>query len=326
MSSFFYRSLESSGRPGIKSRSEVSARPGIKSARPHRNGTKSSRHHRNRSIALAVAEMSDSVLTSSSSNNPHACARCWGGVHHGLALMLPADKDSIAARCTIRHYTLESAQAACAKTSWCGGITRDGGIKCAKAHKMGFELSSSEVDELRTNTDGWYLHPIPSNGPDAPWPTQQHGRCARPPACIHRNLLLPAPPQRLPSYNREGALRLRTEHAREFSRHQLRSVAHRPHRRHCLAMLLGASRAASSSAAHAKARSAELLDELSLASQGRPQRVTWRPALERDNAVVSCFIASGEPFLIGRPSLGSEVAAAYLAGVRGRPLPVEMKQ
>ena len=52
-----------------------------------------------------------------------------------------------------------------------------------------------------------------------------------------------------------------------------------------------------------------------------PQKTDVRAWLRRDDDVVACLVRSGKPFLVGRPSLGSERDAAYYVGVRERPIP-----
>ena len=68
-------------------------------------------------------------------------AVCW--THHTAVNLGMPDVVQPNKRCALRHETLKAAQVACLSHTWCGGITRDNGIRCGQA-QMRFELRSSK--------------------------------------------------------------------------------------------------------------------------------------------------------------------------------------
>ena len=90
----------------------------------------------------------------------------------GVDLVLHIPSATEDQRCDERHVDLASAKAACegSQRSWCGGITRDGGLTCGlDGKRMRYELRQA-TDQGTSNRQmtSWLRHPRPKDGSSCP--------------------------------------------------------------------------------------------------------------------------------------------------------------
>ena len=196
---------------------------------------------------------------------------------------------SIAQRCKMRFQTLPRAMHACVVAKHaCGGITMDGGINCERGQGARREERLLQY-ELRTKD---LMPPSPCVKAQSceiqSWTIRDRECCSA----------YEAPPKETPfqpsNFGRAKALE--------------RSLGAAP-------------------AGSAASKMWACLQQLPTAGKqpaAKPGRLrqpapTDDPRLLRGaSEAVRCFIESGHPFLVGRPSLGSELEAAYFGAYEGR--------
>jgi len=76
--------------------------------------------------------------------------RCWD-LHKGFEFQVRRQPKQ---RCADRHSTVRLAIQACRRASWCGGVTRDGGMMCGDEHKF-YELRYAPLKPARPELRSW---------------------------------------------------------------------------------------------------------------------------------------------------------------------------
>ena len=98
--------------------------------------------------------------------SPKGASWCWAE-HAQVNLALHYETATLLQRCDDRHGTLAEAQAACeAARPWCGGVTRDSGMDCARGGKRRqYELRlADKVDApASVSVTSWLLHRTAKN-------------------------------------------------------------------------------------------------------------------------------------------------------------------
>ena len=95
---------------------------------------------------------------------------CWDEYKSTDLVLRRPDIASESERCPDRYGDLASAKAAClgSARAWCGGVTRDNGIRCETpraGQKLHFELRTAESEgETASTSISWVHRPRPKDG------------------------------------------------------------------------------------------------------------------------------------------------------------------
>lgn len=99
---------------------------------------------------------------------PADVATCWSPALR-VNLALDNDQSTIAQRCQLRGGTLSETQAKCElHRSWCGGITRDGGLHCGNNQLLRYEMRTRREIHHSGDVESWITVRRGENGECAP--------------------------------------------------------------------------------------------------------------------------------------------------------------